>query len=417
MVHVQKRCLERPEQDLACDGSRIEGSHKSWNSIMRSFPSGIAVFTALGHDHVHRRNIRLAKHLRHPTSDQALRTRDFARSTHGSHHIHLTIAVSTLWNSLVSSAGSPSTLRTRPLPRISTHEEHFGLVVSDHSSTFGGLLEIKDEPEDEGEQLLVAAAAQNEASDSLLDPGTGTISYLNIPPSHLSRPMPQPPTTHLVTFPSVSQQSTAPVGTNTLDNLRLQTAGTSMNGPGATSSIGAAGPGTSATSEAHAASLRDGATSLRDSAASISAIGPPVPCAPTAASAVVTANAGAGVAHAAEASTTSNSLATGLGAGVAGASTSSEARAPTGASAVSKGSPTKASATGKERAIGTNPLSNSGTAPDGASAAAGTSAAIVVSHHSCPIAMLYLLTPFGEGEFITYPDGSSPLLREHHLRL
>ena len=389
MVHARKGCLERPEQDLACDGSRIEGSHKSWNSIMRSFPSGIAVFTALGHDHVHRRNIRLANNLRHPNSDHALRTRDFARSTHGSHHIHLTIAISTLWNSLLSSAGS-STLRSRPLPQISAHEEHFGLVVSDHNSTFGGLLEIKDEPEDEGERLLVAAAAQNEASDSPLDPGTGTISYLNIPPSHLSCPMPQPPTARPVTFPSVS--STAPIETNTLDNPRPQTAGTSMNRSGATSSIDTAWSGASAISEAHASSLRDGATSLRVDATSIKTIGPSGARATAAsASATVPANA-TGTAHAAGASTTSISLATDLGASVTGARTSSEAHsALTGASAVSKGPATKAStATGiEECAVGTNPsLSNSGTTDD-ASAAAGTSANIIVGHHSRPVALCH----------------------------
>ncbi|PIL31911.1 hypothetical protein GSI_06615 [Ganoderma sinense ZZ0214-1] len=52
LAHVQKGCLARPRDDIATDGSRIEGSHKGWNSIMQSFPSGLEVMNALGHDHV-----------------------------------------------------------------------------------------------------------------------------------------------------------------------------------------------------------------------------------------------------------------------------------------------------------------------------------------------------------------------------
>ncbi|EGO20419.1 hypothetical protein SERLADRAFT_373814 [Serpula lacrymans var. lacrymans S7.9] len=50
LAHVKKGCLSRTRQDLRSDGSHIEGSHKGWNSLMRSFPSGIEIFTALCHD-------------------------------------------------------------------------------------------------------------------------------------------------------------------------------------------------------------------------------------------------------------------------------------------------------------------------------------------------------------------------------
>ncbi|KAJ7659690.1 hypothetical protein DFH06DRAFT_935341, partial [Mycena polygramma] len=52
MQHVRKGCLARPREDISSDGSRIEGSHKEWNSIQRSFASGLEMQTALGHDFV-----------------------------------------------------------------------------------------------------------------------------------------------------------------------------------------------------------------------------------------------------------------------------------------------------------------------------------------------------------------------------
>jgi hypothetical protein len=56
MKHVRKGCLARPREDIPSDGSRIEGSHKAWNGIQRSFSSGLVMFRALGHDFVLRRN-------------------------------------------------------------------------------------------------------------------------------------------------------------------------------------------------------------------------------------------------------------------------------------------------------------------------------------------------------------------------
>jgi hypothetical protein len=139
--HVQKGCLERICDGISSDGSRIEGSHKGWNSIQRSFASGIEVFCALAHDFVLRRNIRIGS-AQEPAAH-------FIKSAFGSHHIHLVSYVANMWNSLLSDKKRP-TAGLLPLPelQIVASEETFGLVSSRHIETFGGLLEIKDEDED-----------------------------------------------------------------------------------------------------------------------------------------------------------------------------------------------------------------------------------------------------------------------------
>ncbi|KAI0685123.1 hypothetical protein BC835DRAFT_1421556 [Cytidiella melzeri] len=57
MGHVRKGCLSRPRSDIWSDGSRIEGSHKGWNSLQRANPSGYQTILFLASDHVLRRNI------------------------------------------------------------------------------------------------------------------------------------------------------------------------------------------------------------------------------------------------------------------------------------------------------------------------------------------------------------------------
>ncbi|EGO25000.1 hypothetical protein SERLADRAFT_469050, partial [Serpula lacrymans var. lacrymans S7.9] len=58
-AHIKKGCLMRVWQDIRSDRSRIEGLHKAWNGIMRSFASGLEMFLALGFDFVIHRNIRI----------------------------------------------------------------------------------------------------------------------------------------------------------------------------------------------------------------------------------------------------------------------------------------------------------------------------------------------------------------------
>ena len=138
--HVEKGCLTRIRHDIAGDGSRIEGSHKGWNSLQRSFSCGLELFCALAHDFVLRRNIRIAH-----TQDTAV---PFEKSTLGSHHIRLTDHIARLWNQLLKTEKKAST-NLKPLPEMATvaSDETFGLVVSKSVETFNGLLEIKDEEE------------------------------------------------------------------------------------------------------------------------------------------------------------------------------------------------------------------------------------------------------------------------------
>ncbi|KAJ7165980.1 hypothetical protein C8R46DRAFT_1219750 [Mycena filopes] len=145
MQHVRKGCLHRENQDLPSDGSRIEGSHKGWNSLQRSFASGLEMQTALGHDFVLRRNIRVG------LNGKARAPKPFIKSTHGSHHIALVDYTAMMWNSMLNTAGGSSTSSLQSLPRLANTEsgETFGLVNSPHTESFGGLFTIKQEPEED----------------------------------------------------------------------------------------------------------------------------------------------------------------------------------------------------------------------------------------------------------------------------
>lgn len=139
LKHVEKGCLTRTNQDVRSDGSRIEASHKGWAAIMHGMPSGIAVTVALAHDFVHRRNCRIDINSKKP--------REFAKSSHGSHHTLLANHTAHLWNALVE---KEKTVRLRPLPvlREVNSGETFGLVQSKQPTSFKGLLELKEEEKD-----------------------------------------------------------------------------------------------------------------------------------------------------------------------------------------------------------------------------------------------------------------------------
>ncbi|KAJ7247360.1 hypothetical protein C8J57DRAFT_1241080 [Mycena rebaudengoi] len=111
MQHVQKGCLARPREDIASNGSRIEGSHKGWNSIQRSMASGLALH---------------------------------------SHHIALVNHTAARGNDLLAAPGT-SAASLQPLPQLQDIKcgATFGLVKSAHTDTFGGLFTIKREPEDD----------------------------------------------------------------------------------------------------------------------------------------------------------------------------------------------------------------------------------------------------------------------------
>ncbi|KAG2140098.1 hypothetical protein DEU56DRAFT_941924 [Suillus clintonianus] len=164
LKHVRKGCLERQRQDIRTDGSRVEGSHKGWNSLQRAHTSGIVTFTGLCHDFVLRRNVRVA-------FSRASKS-DFITSTHGSHHIHLVDRIAKQFNNLRLKEKTTSTCCLPELQDVPSNE-HFGLVESSFASTFGGLLDIKaeDTPVDlnmSGNKMLEALSDDGDAVDLVL---------------------------------------------------------------------------------------------------------------------------------------------------------------------------------------------------------------------------------------------------------
>ncbi|KAG1849139.1 hypothetical protein DFJ58DRAFT_662610 [Suillus subalutaceus] len=154
LKHVPKGCLERSVQGIRTDGSRIEGSRKGWNSLQRAQPSGVTMLAALGHDFVLRRNVRVA------FSRPELMP--FLKFANGSHHLRLCDYIARLHNTLQQNT-TDSQLQLLPELGDIDSGETFGLVMSDHVATFGGLL-IKEENIEKG--LL-------DSFDSSVDPTTG----------------------------------------------------------------------------------------------------------------------------------------------------------------------------------------------------------------------------------------------------
>ncbi|KAL6307078.1 hypothetical protein BKA93DRAFT_770448 [Sparassis latifolia] len=181
--HVKKGCLVRAYQDVVSDGSRIEGSHKGWNNLQQSHASGLEVLTALGHDHVLRRNIRVVFNAGHDSIDK------FLASTHGSHHIHLVDGIARLWNSMIEDA---EIVKSRGLSRLPTMQvvdsgEKFGLVKAEYAMTYHHLTcTVKDELDED----LLDLSLHDDASADLI------LRELAIDPALRLQPLPidSPPT-------------------------------------------------------------------------------------------------------------------------------------------------------------------------------------------------------------------------------
>jgi hypothetical protein len=188
MNHVRKGCLTRTRQDIRTDGSRIEGSHKGWNSLQRAQPSGIVVYVQLGHDHILRRNICIAT-----SGNKTSPFKSFEASTFGSHHIRLVNCASKLWNKLRlgQSNDSPGLLALPELKLVASGET-FGLVSSEHAATFGGLLaaeEAKEEPKVEDD--LLRLDADEEHAENVENERLRLLDELNIEPHLLALPLVQ----------------------------------------------------------------------------------------------------------------------------------------------------------------------------------------------------------------------------------
>ncbi|KAF9019632.1 hypothetical protein BDZ89DRAFT_1164575 [Hymenopellis radicata] len=194
LAHVQKGCLSRTRNDVLSDGSRIEGSHKGWNSIQRSFSSGIENFLALSHDFVLRRNIRVIQ--KHGDGSR------FGLSTNGCHHVGLVDAINRLFNELARTHVGPGNTELALLPTLAdiASKEFFGLAPSELSlDTLIPFDDIKEEePFDQLESLL---------GEDL--PDVGTIAHqLEIDPVLLSQP-------RTATVTSVAQLPSMPAPTPT----------------------------------------------------------------------------------------------------------------------------------------------------------------------------------------------------------
>ncbi|KAG2360921.1 hypothetical protein BDR07DRAFT_1288516 [Suillus spraguei] len=130
LKHVQKGCLKHSNQDIRSDGSHVEGTHKGWNSLQCAQLSGIMSYTILLiSDPII--SVQIRSHKMTP----------FMKFTYGSHHIQLSNHVAKLYNGL-QEKGTPL-LSLSELPNVDSGET-FGLVASDNTTTFGGLL-IKEE--------------------------------------------------------------------------------------------------------------------------------------------------------------------------------------------------------------------------------------------------------------------------------
>ncbi|PIL36291.1 hypothetical protein GSI_01954 [Ganoderma sinense ZZ0214-1] len=144
MKHVRKGCLTRPRNDIRADGSRIEGNHRAWNGLQRSWPSGLEMLAALCHDLVLRRNMRIGHHLSSPDV--------FTTSTYGSHHIRLIRAIAQQWNSTIHMAEYThlfAGLSDLPLLKTVASGETFGIVKSQFAQGYQYLVtDVKHDDED-----------------------------------------------------------------------------------------------------------------------------------------------------------------------------------------------------------------------------------------------------------------------------
>ena len=204
LKHVRKGCLERCRQDIFSDGSRIEASHKGWNSLQNAQPSGITVLTALGHDFVLRRNIcvTFANHASHGESRPALESSNsealFLTLTSGSHHVGLIAAIATLHNQILGRTGrtcagpTPAVASLPELPSVHSNEA-FGLTTSNHTTTFGGLLQIKEEViELDNDGIVLGTRSlnfeQDASADAAIQTSRAAFEELHIDLSLLDQP-------------------------------------------------------------------------------------------------------------------------------------------------------------------------------------------------------------------------------------
>ncbi|KAI1785507.1 hypothetical protein LXA43DRAFT_976181 [Ganoderma leucocontextum] len=175
--HIRKGCLARPREDVPTDGSRIEGSHKGWNALQRTHPSGVKVLTDLAADHVICHNIRVDN--AHPNPYP------FTTSTFGSHHVYLVNACAQRWNTLLQPTNRgqrrpPADLSVASVLDAADSHEAFGLVRANLDvAAYHTFITVKDEPDD---TLLDLSSQDPEYAERVA-------TSLGIDPALLSQPL------------------------------------------------------------------------------------------------------------------------------------------------------------------------------------------------------------------------------------
>jgi len=109
------------------------------------------MFAAIGHDFVLRRNVRVALSNRKSISNKD----SFVSSTSGSHHIRLVSHNNSEFNRLLEKEPNTGTCPQALPTLLQVHSgEKFGLVPSAYTETYGGLLTIKEEVDDNLNDIL-----------------------------------------------------------------------------------------------------------------------------------------------------------------------------------------------------------------------------------------------------------------------
>jgi len=78
----------------------------------------------------------------------------FVASMDGCHHLSLVDAIAQLFNSILQKSEDGTVITLPMLPRVESRET-FRLVSSDHTETFGGLLVMKEEVNEDPFMLVL----------------------------------------------------------------------------------------------------------------------------------------------------------------------------------------------------------------------------------------------------------------------
>jgi hypothetical protein len=166
--------------------------NKGWNSLQRAQPSGIALFVALGHDHILHRNMCITT-----ADNKSSPFTSFDTSTYGSHHTQLVNHTSKLRNKLrLSKHRNSFGILALPELKLVNSGEQFGLVGSKSTVSFGGLFPNEVKTELKSEDSLLSLDSGEDLNQNLEDKRLQVVDELSIDPQLLSQLLVQPTATH-----------------------------------------------------------------------------------------------------------------------------------------------------------------------------------------------------------------------------